>query len=93
MKKDIQSVKDEIAAMTTTKLKRKLYSMINYRNKLVKKGTVLFQYGIDPSGAPEINDGLELINESIRLLSDEVADRKLANILSRTESTDDGKRE
>lgn len=95
--KDPQSIRDFCATVSKTKLKKMLYSLINRRDKMLKKGTISLVYTMklngNPNEQPQVNDELDLINKAILLVTDEIAHRSFANMLGETEPKDNGKKE
>jgi hypothetical protein len=94
---DPQSIRDYVATMSNTKLKKMMYALVNRRDKIEKKNDptkFTFTYNISPGGTPgvEVDDELSLVNRSLVIVTDEIAHRKLGQMLD-TESTDDGKKE
>ena len=96
VKSDPQSIRDYCATQSKTKLKKMLYSLINRRDKMLKKGTISLVYTVDfntnANEQPQVNDELDLINKAILLVTDEIAHRSFAKMLD-PEPTDNGKKE
>ena len=79
----LENLREKVPSLSKTILKRKLYALINKRDKLEKKPKVLpvFNWSIQ-GGHPNINIKTELdhVKEAILIIADEIAHREFAKM-------------